>query len=176
MNPGLGSTRGNAGGGQGGFSLLEGLIAMTILSIGLLGLAAMQTMAMTRTVDAKELGIATNLAAEMIERVHHNRRNVASYNGIDTTNNGTAPGAAAPIADGDFFQWQANVNNAGLTLGLGTVTVVATGPVSLNQNQVTISVSWMTKTQGSSKDANSTELQIVSRPAQVILQTVVTPP
>lgn len=176
MNPGIGTTKGNDAGGQAGFSLLEGLIAMTILTVGLLGLAAMQTIAMTRTVDAKELGIATNLAAEMIERVHHNRRNVTAYNGFDSLIDGTAPGATQPIADGDFFQWQANLDNSGLSLVQGTVAVVATGPVSLTQSQVTIAVNWVTKTQGSSKDPNSSELQIRSRPARVTLQTVVTPP
>ena len=71
--------------GQGGFTLLESLIAMTVLAIGLLGLAGMQTIALSYNVDAKELGRATNLAAGMMERIHYNRRNVTAYNAINNT-------------------------------------------------------------------------------------------
>ncbi len=92
--------------GQGGFTLLESLIAMTVLAIGLLGLAGMQTLALSGNVNAKELGRATNMAATMVERIHYNRRNVTAYNAIDTMSAGNpcpnAPfGGTQPTARGD---------------------------------------------------------------------------
>lgn len=157
---------------QGGFTLLESLIAMSILAIGLLGLASMHTIALSFNVDAKELGRATNLAAAMVERIHYNRRNSAAYDAMDTLNGGNpcpnAPaGGSQPTARGDCLQWQADLGNANLTAGQGTVAVVnPVGPAALNQSRVTVNVSWRTK-RGDSK---------VSRIANVVLQTVVTPP
>ncbi len=158
---------------QSGFTLLETLIAMSILAVGLLGLAAMHTIALSFNVDAKELGRATNLAAAMVERIHYNRRNATAYDGIDTLMAPIAAcpnapaGGAQPTARGDCLQWQTGLGNANLDNAQGTVTVVNPfGPAALNQSQMTVNVSWRTK-RGDSK---------VSRVANVVLQTVVTPP
>ena len=63
--------------GQQGFSMLEVLIALTVITIGMLGIAAMQQFAIARNVDAKELSVATNLAAEMMDRIQYSQSNVA---------------------------------------------------------------------------------------------------
>lgn len=162
---------------ESGFSLLESLIAMSILAIGLLGLAAMQTMALGRNVDAQELTMATNMAAEMVERIHYNRANVTNYNGalgtgIDTTNGATIPPASQPTARGDYEQWQTNLNNSGLNNVQGLVTVTNPfGPPTLNQSQVVVQVRWRTKQMGAGDN-----VQKISRSAFVTLQSVVTPP
>ncbi len=161
--------------GQGGFTLLESLIAMTVLAIGLLGLAGMQTIALSYNVDAKELGRATNLAAGMMERIHYNRRNVTAYNAIDTMLAAAlacpnAPvGGTQPTALGDCLQWRNDLSTlrSGLDNPQGTVTVTNPfGPAALNQSQVSVRVIWSTK-RGEKK---------VSRTASVILRTVTTPP
>lgn len=162
---------------ESGFSLLESLIAMTILAVGLLGLAAMQTMALGRNVDAQELTVAANLASEMIERIHYNRANVANYNGalgngIDTNNGATQPPASQPTARGDYGQWQANLGNSGLNSVQGTVNVTSPfGPPTLNQSQVQVQVRWRTKQMGAGDN-----VQKISRSAFVTLQSVMTPP
>lgn len=161
-----------------GFSLLEAVFAMMILAFGLLGLAGMQTVAMSFNTDAAELTRASNLAAEMIERIHSNRLNVSDYavgpvtvnavplgTGIDTLNAATEPGVAQATARGDYGQWQANLNNSGLTNARGTAIITSPfGPAALNQSQVVVTVWWMTK-KGDKK---------VERQARVALQTVVT--
>lgn len=162
---------------EAGFSLLESLIAMSILAVGLLGLAAMQTMALGRNVDAQELTTATNLAAEMIERVHYNRANVTNYNGalgsgIDTNNGATTPPTTQPTARGDYLQWQNNLNNSGLNSVQGVVNVTSpVGPPTLNQSQVVVQVRWRTKQMGAGDN-----VQKISRTAFVTLQSVMTPP
>ena len=162
---------------QRGFTLLEALIAMVILSFGLLGLAGMQIMALSFNVDAKELGVAANNAAEMLERIHYNRQNVTAYNGIDTTMTSPTdcPNAQAgqTTALGDCLQWQAGLNNSGLSSVQGLVTVAATGPVALSQNQVVVRVNWMTKQVGGTLGGQGRKRE---RMATVVLQTVVSPP
>ncbi len=132
--------------GQGGFTLVESMVALVLLAIGLLAIAAMQEMAFTRNVDSNELSLVTNLTAEMIERIRFNARNVTAYNNIDTTNAGTKPPVATqPMASGDYDQWQARLAQARLTNVRGIVTVAATGPAAMSQNQVTVRITWVTR-------------------------------
>ena len=69
---------------QSGFSLIEGMIAAVVLALGLLALSGIQAISFGGNVDAKELTRVTNMAADMVERIQFNRRNVAVYNNIDT--------------------------------------------------------------------------------------------
>ena len=57
---------------EAGFTLIEVMFAVVFLSIGLLGIAAMQDIAISRNVDGRRLTVATNLAAEMLERIRFN--------------------------------------------------------------------------------------------------------
>ena len=62
--------------GQSGFTLIESMVAATILAIGLLALSGMQSMSLRKNVSANELTRVSNLAADMVERIQFNRRNV----------------------------------------------------------------------------------------------------
>lgn len=130
---------------ENGFTLIEVMLALMILGVGLLGIAGMQEMAMGRNIDANELGVITNLAADMVERIRFNGRNVAAYNGIDTLNVATRPPDAQLMAQGDYDQWRTRLIASGLRNVRGQVTVTAVGPqgaAGLNQNQVTVQVTW----------------------------------
>jgi type IV pilus assembly protein PilV len=113
-----------------------------VLSVGLLGIAAMQSMALGRNVDANELSIVTNLAADMVERIQYNRPNVTAYAGIDTLNAGTRPPDTQPMARGDYDQWSARLTATPLRGVRGLVSVTAIGPANLNQSQVLVQVTW----------------------------------
>ena len=52
--------------------MIEVLIAMVYMTVGLLGIIAMEDVALSRNVDAKRITIATNLATEMIDRIRMN--------------------------------------------------------------------------------------------------------
>ena len=158
---------------QSGFTLIEGMIASAILSVGILAVAGMQGIALTRNVDSTELTRATNLAAEMIERIQYNRKNITQY-GIDMSNAIPCPQNAAtqPMANGDCNQWVALLTNpqaSGLVNVRGVVTVpaapVGTLATLLNQYPVTVTVSWT----GAAGDTK------VARPKQVVLTTTVSP-
>ena len=69
-----------------GFTLIEVMLSAAILAIGLLGLAALTTLSFTRNSDGNEVTVATNLAAELVERMQFNRRNLVNgYGGINLT-------------------------------------------------------------------------------------------
>lgn len=130
------------GTGQGGFTLIEVMAAVLVLAVGLLAIAAMQDIALSRNVDANELSLITNLAADMTERIRFNAANVTAYNGIDTLNAATRPPTSQPMARGDYDQWAARLVASGLQGVQGLVTVVASGPTELNQSTVAVQVTW----------------------------------
>jgi type IV pilus assembly protein PilV len=164
---------GRMGSGQSGFTLIESMVAMAILATGLLALAAMQSISLTRNVDSTELTRATNLAADMIERVQNNRQNVGQY-AIDTSNGTPCPQSPVtqPMAKGDCDQWVqllANPQASGLANVRGVIVVPATPAGTLNMllnaYPVTVTISW-TGAAGETK---------VARPKQITLTTTVSP-
>jgi type IV pilus assembly protein PilV len=157
---------------QSGFTLIESMLATAILAVGVLGVAGMQGISLTRNVDSTELTRATNLAAEMIERIQNNRKNIAQY-AIDTSNATPCPQSAVTqvMAKGDCDQWVELLSNpqaSGLVNVRGVITVTAPAmPVEtlLNQYPVTVTVLW-TGAAGETK---------VARPKQVVLTTTISP-
>lgn len=127
---------------QGGFSLVEGMVALIVLSIGLFGIAGMLDMAISRNTDGSQVSVATNMGTEMMERIRFNHYNAAAYDLIDTTNLSTRPPATQAMAMGDYDQWRTRLNATNLQNIRGLVTVGTTGPTLMNQSQVVVQVSW----------------------------------
>ena len=139
-----------------GFTLIEAMLSSAILAVGLLGLAGMTTLSFTRNSDSNEMTVATNLAADLVERMQFNRRNLINgYNGINLTS--ANPGLCAqnpltqPVARGDCLQWQARLFASGLVGVQAQVAVTAVGPTALNQNNIGVTVTWV----GSSRNTIS---------------------
>jgi type IV pilus assembly protein PilV len=130
-----------------GFSLLEGMVAAVILGIGLLGMSGMQAISLVKNVDANELTRVTSAASEMMERIYFNRRNAASYNGIDTqsaTNCTTISSTTQAQARGDCLLWDSLVDGTQLQNVKGTVSVSnVIAPTVLGQRTVTVTITWM---------------------------------
>jgi type IV pilus assembly protein PilV len=135
------------GKGEQGFSLLEGMLAAVLLGTGLLAMSGMQGIALVKNVDANELTRITTLASDMMERIQFNRRNAASYNGIDTksTSNCNAISATAqPQAKGDCLLWDSLVDGTQLENIQGTVAVSnVLAPTVLGQRNVTVTITWI---------------------------------
>jgi len=72
---------------QMGFTLLEILIALIILSIGLLGLAGLQANSLKNNNSAYQRTQASLLANEMLDRIRANRQGLeaGAYDAIDST-------------------------------------------------------------------------------------------
>lgn len=150
-----------------GFTLLEGMLASAILTVGLLALSGMQGIALVKNVDAKELTRITTLASDMMERIQFNRRNAVAYNGIDTqsvTNCSGISAGAQPMASGDCLLWDSIVDGTQFENVRGLVTVSAVkAPTSLNQRDVTVTITWVGSS-NSAKRSRTLTLQRVVAP------------
>jgi len=112
---------------QSGFTLIEVLVAIVVLSLGLLGLAGLQAASLRNNQTAYYRGIATQQAYDMADRL---RANLAGVRAGNYNNLAGLPGAnpdcfaaacsAADMAISDQRQWN-TVNAALLPNGTGTV-------------------------------------------------------
>lgn len=134
--------------GQAGFTLIEGMIAAVILTVGLLALAGMQGVALSKNVDANELAQVTTLNAALMERIKFNRGRALAYHNIDTGNAATQPPSTEPMARGDYAQWQTLLTNSRMASARGLVSVTrldpnpTLNPTTLNQFLVTVRINW----------------------------------
>lgn len=125
---------------QRGFTMIEVLIAILVLSIGLLGLAGLQATGLRNNHQAYQRSIATQQVYDMADRMRANPAGVAAgaydaINGIPA-NPGCTGSACTPadIAAYDAAEWN-SANAALLPSGAGTVAVA--GP-----DVFTIIVTW----------------------------------
>lgn len=147
---------------QQGFTLLEAMVAASVLSVGLLGLAGLSGMSLGKNVDANDMARVTNIAADMTERIQNNRQRVLDYH--NTTTAAACPQSVSSqrMAWGDCTQWQTLVANSGLMGAAGVVTAVrldpdpTANPVTMNRFLVTITVSWQTRKTDVSTARNKT--------------------
>jgi type IV pilus assembly protein PilV len=129
-------------GGQRGFSLLEVMTALVVLTVGLMGIAAMQDIAISQSVNASAISVGTNLAEEMIERIQYSQTSAVSYNGIDVGLATNCPVGASVMVAGDCAQWRTRLIASNLINVRGTVQVTTIGPTVMNQWQVVVQVTW----------------------------------
>ncbi len=116
-----------------GVSLIEILVALFTLSIGLLGLAAMQTKSLQFNQSAYLRTQATILASDIIDRARANSENLSAYE-VDASGTGsdenceqaTSNCTPAQIASNDIFEWKNNVANQ---LPNGSASVAENGDI-----------------------------------------------
>jgi len=114
-----GTSRRNAG-----FSLIEVLVSIVILMMGLLGLAGLQTRALTMQMESYQRSQALILLKDMADRINANRANAANY--VTATPMGTGYGACTATgagSAGDLCSWNdallgaAEVDSSGNNVG-----------------------------------------------------------
>lgn len=143
-----------------GFNLIEVMIAVVLLSIGLLGMALLQSTALRAGQSSSERTVATMLAYQVLDMVRTNRQQAASYNLIragdftaagDGRTGPCAAGAAPPSP-----QWQADrdawVCAARRALPEATGSVTVTGavnaiagptPTPASPGRITVRLTWL---------------------------------
>lgn len=124
---------------QAGFTLLEILVAMLVLSIGLLGLAGLMTTSMRDNLSAAHRTQATWLAYDMIDRMRANRASAfaGGYNtaiGAPATCT-TSPSTAGALSAQDIASWK---NQLACALPSGDGSVVVDGAT----HSVTLVIQW----------------------------------
>lgn len=120
-----------------GESLIEVLVTVTIISVGLLGIAALQFMSKRSNFDAVERTIATQLANGILERMRANSTVLTTYAGSSDIPNPTLgygstvfasgepspncttaqPCLPNPLATHDLWEWEQKLLGATETLG-----------------------------------------------------------
>ena len=140
--------------GQGGFTLLEVLVALIVLSIGLLGLSGLQTTGLRNNHSAFLRSQATLVTTDIIDRMRANRD--AARDGDYDINYGVTPThitcsgicSNTQVAQIDVELWRAYVDR--LPAGEGQVSVAADG-------QAEVRVRW-----ADTRDV-SNKLEVVTR-------------
>jgi type IV pilus assembly protein PilV len=132
-----------------GVTMIEVLVAIFVLTIGLLGTASMQSQMQLTQVEAYQRAQAIVLLQDMVDRVNANRRNAAAY--VTTSPLGTSAqdcSALTAVADRDKCEWNNALFGAAELKGtqtLGAMTgarACITNPVTIMPRQVVVAVAW----------------------------------
>jgi type IV pilus assembly protein PilV len=115
-----------------GFTLVEVLVALVVLSIGLLGIASLQLSSLRWNHGASKRSQATLLAYDILDRMRANP--IAARNGEYSTG-----GTPAAVATADLTQWASNI---AATLGAGATGAVDPPVASGTTATFKITISW----------------------------------
>jgi len=133
---------------QSGFTLLESLMALFVLTVGILGVAGMQMQGMRAGNVAKQRMLAVSYAEELLERVRANPRGVEDY-ANPANSHGCSSGnicTAAQMAADDLFIWNAAVDSVFPGTPTVTMTIVPVDDPLLDPDdlgrEITIDISW----------------------------------
>lgn len=123
--------------GSGGFSLVEVLITMLVLGIGLLGLAALQTLSLKHNHNALLRTQATVFAYNILDRMRAQQGQISQYgSSLDVTVacDPAFSGSGGTRAEQDLAEWR-NLLACHMLDGAGAITIAG------NQ-QVTVTICW----------------------------------
>ena len=124
-----------------GFTLLEVLIALVILSIGLLGIAALQGVGLRSSHGAYLSSQASLLAYDIADRIRANPGMIALGGSIATTDGDCGLDVSGmDLADADRIEWSCSVQTL-LPQGSGSVSRVPSTVIT-GASTVTIDLSW----------------------------------
>lgn len=146
---------------ESGFTLMEILISLFVLSIGLLGMAGLQIGGMNSTKSAQTRTLATLAAYDIIDRMRTNTDGVSAgdYDSVSCSSSGSLPSCissstgctSSELTTYDVYDWCTNYVD---TLPDGSATVAKSGNVH------TITVNW---TEASDADSPSKAVTVTVR-------------
>ncbi|PKA71157.1 type IV pilus assembly protein PilV [Pseudomonas baetica] len=119
--------RAGSKGVQQGMTLIEVLVALLILTVGLLGAAAVQLNALKYTDSSRMTSQASFIAYDMMDRIRANSGANYTITPPTSANLGNA-------RDQDFYDFTTSIVNFGGP--------TATGSITLNQRVYTITITW----------------------------------
>lgn len=128
-----------------GFTLIEVLIAVFVLTVGLLGLAALQAQALRASGSSGATTTANALLRNVSDRILYNAANINAYSGMNTYT-GVRPSCPAlvppAVCEQDFTNWQTAVT--ALPNGALQIAVIA----GATFNTATATVTWQDRVGG----------------------------
>ena len=134
---------------QRGVTMLEVLIAIFILTLGLLGAAGIQSQMQMAEVEAYQRAQAIVILRDMVDRVNANRRNAKSY--VTTSPLGSSAidcSALTTVVEKDLCEWNnalfgSSETKGGQSLGaMNTARGCITNPVTAMPREVVVAVAW----------------------------------
>ena len=138
---------------QQGYSLLEVMIGILILSVGILGMATMQLSAKKVGFDSMQRSIAITLAHDMLERLRSNPASASQYN-MNNLGDGKRPVPTVncfintcnttQIVAHDLFEWEQLLIGAAETIGVQKVggLVNPRACILTNNGITTVTIAW----------------------------------
>ena len=133
---------------QRGISIIESLVALVVISVGMLGIAGLYLSSLQASRAAKMRSAAVELVGSLADRIRANRDaatayNTSTYGGAPATQNcDTARCSAAALAQDDLSRWLTDLK-AGLPGGTAvTGTVVVTDRARPLSDNYLITVTW----------------------------------
>lgn len=142
---------------QGGISLIEILVAVFVVSVGLLGVARMEILAKQSNAEAIQRTSASQIAHDIIEKMRANPKELTAYVGqtlgsggltAPATNCDTTPCSTTEIATWDLYQWEQSLiganekSGANNTGGLDQPRGCITGPAGGGAGEYVVSIAW----------------------------------
>jgi type IV pilus assembly protein PilV len=104
---------------QGGFTLLEVMIALVVLAIGLLGLASLQIMAIKGNSYGQQMTVASTLAQSQLEQLRRTTLVAGNFGDTVTAQNGITYSR----------NWIVTANDPQQGMNTVTITISWTGPM-----------------------------------------------
>lgn len=140
-----------------GIGLIEVMISVLVLGIGLLGIAAMQSLALRGGQSSLESSQAVMQTTAIIEAMRANRANAAAYNGTYTE-----PPTGTSLVARDLNEWIAGLqgiaNWRGVTTSPAVLDASAEATIAGCPNACVITVQW-----NDSRAGGEADRQIVTR-------------
>ena len=125
---------------QSGFSLIEALVSLIVISVGMIGIAALYNQGLGASRTALYRTQAVNLAADMADRIRANKSATIAFDPVGADSNcdpiDNQDCTPAAMATHDKWRWERQVI-AQLPNGVGRVNVDVTTPPTY-----TIDVTW----------------------------------
>lgn len=146
-----------------GFTLIEVLIAVILMSVGLLGMLSMQLQGLGNTNNSYFRTQATILGTDIVERMRANQEGVyaGNYDTINTdttysavSGNCSASCSIAQLATQDIFEWTQNFAGASPRIPGATATVANSG-----DNTFTVTINWTERGFKAADDATGAQLE-----------------
>ncbi|MDV6344629.1 type IV pilus modification protein PilV [Nitrosomonas sp. Is37] len=116
---------------QKGVTMIEVLVAIVVLSIGLLGLAGLQSVGLTHNQSASFRSTATMMTYSILDSMRANR--TAAINGSYNIAIGASIPSGSTIPEQDLNNW---LNELALRLPAGT------GAINVAGNVITVTIQW----------------------------------
>lgn len=134
---------------QRGITMVETLVALVVLSIGMLGIAALYVETMRSNRTAMVRGLAVGLVQDMADRIRANARAQVAYDMATYGGNPVVQGCAAgganctdtALAEDDLAWWQQAVT-AQLPVSTANVTFIPGGGANI-PDRYTVQVTWV---------------------------------